>query len=112
MTMRVFAGVMLAMLLFVPLGCSQKGRATGPVDRYELEGVVVRVDSKAKSATIKHEDIKNVQGKVWMAAMTMEFPVKEQADFAKLKEGILIKAALFQRPADFEYWIAEVTVLP
>jgi Cu/Ag efflux protein CusF len=42
----------------------------------------------------------------------MEFPVKDNADFAKLKEGMRIKAALFQRPADFEYWIAEVTVLP
>ena len=100
------------LLLLAMTACTKSTRAAGPVDRYELEGSVVRVDSQARTATIKHGDIKNVQGKVWMAAMTMEFPIKEKVDFEKLKEGIRIKAALFQRPADLEYWIAEVTVLP
>jgi Cu/Ag efflux protein CusF len=47
-----------------------------------------------------------------MAAMTMEFPVRETADIAKMKTGLRIKAALFQRPKDFDYWIADVQVLP
>ena len=105
-------GATMLFLLLAMAACTKTTRAAGPVDRYELEGTVVRVDSKANTATIKHGDVKNRQGKVWMAAMTMEFPVKAKADFEKLKEGIRIKAALFQRPSDFEYWIAEVTVLP
>ncbi|MBL8240110.1 MAG: copper-binding protein [Bryobacterales bacterium] len=102
--------VFLALLL--PLTFSACSKPAGPVDCYELEGDVTRVDSKVKSVTVKHRPIKNAQGKVWMAAMTMEFPVKDDADFAKLEEGAHIKAKLCQRPSDLEYWIGQVTVLP
>lgn len=47
-----------------------------------------------------------------MAAMTMEFPIKEKADLEKCKPRVRIKATLFQRPYDLEYWVAEVQVLP
>ncbi len=100
------------MLLAVVLGaCGGSGKAAGPVDRYELEGEVMRVDEKAKLVSIKHGDIKSKAGKVWMAAMTMEFPVKEAKDLEKLKAGAQIRAAVFQQPSDFEYWIAEVEVV-
>lgn len=94
------------------LGCGGSQKSAGPTDRYELTGEVVRWDSASRLALVRHEDIKNAEGKVWMAAMTMEFPVREPADIAKMKTGLRIKAALFQRPKDFDYWIAEVQVLP
>lgn len=46
-----------------------------------------------------------------MRAMTMEFPVKDAGDFQKLKPGVRLRASVFVRPADLEYWIANVTVV-
>ncbi len=39
-------------------------------------------------------------------AMTMEFPVKSASDFAPLKAGDCINAAVFVQ--DMDYWIAEI----
>lgn len=91
--------------------CGDRREATGPVDRYSLTGIVVRLDPHRKVATIKHEAIKDSKGKVWMEAMTMEFPVKEGSQFAKLKAGSQIRATVFQRPSDFDFWIGEVKEL-
>jgi Cu/Ag efflux protein CusF len=102
----------VVLLLAAAIGCSGPNRPDGPVDRYAIEGNVVRVDTTSQIATIQHEDIKGAEGKVWMAAMTMEFPVKEKVEFEKLKEGRRIKGTLFQRPSDFSYWIGEITVMP
>jgi len=64
-------------------------------------GEVVRLDANLKVALIKHEDIPG-----WMKAMTMEFPVKDQAEFNKLKVGDQITATVFVR--DLDYWIGEI----
>jgi len=101
------------MFLFAGLAaCAKKEKPKGPTDRYELEGAVVKVDRQLRTAVVRHGDVKDATGKVWMAAMTMEFPVKEASDLEKLKEGVRFRAALYQRPSDFEYWLAEVQVLP
>ena len=112
--MTLYRGCFLTVLAgaALTLGCGGSPKTAGPVDRYELTGEVRRWDPATRLALVRHEDIKNAQGKVWMAAMTMEFPVREPADIAKMKSGIRIKAVLFQRPKDFDYWIAEVQVLP
>ena len=47
-----------------------------------------------------------------MAAMTMEFPVKDPAEFARLRTGQRIKATVHQNDADLSYWIAGITELP
>ena len=94
------------------LNCGGPAKPAGSTDPYELTGEVVRWDPASRLALVRHEDIKNAEGKVWMAAMTMEFPVKEPADIAKMKPGLRIKAALLQRPKDFEYWIAEIQEIP
>ena len=96
----------------VTLNCGGPAKPAGSTDPYELTGEVVRWDPASRLALVRHEDIKNAEGKVWMAAMTMEFPVKEPADIAKMKPGLRIKAALLQRPKDFEYWIAEIQEIP
>jgi Cu/Ag efflux protein CusF len=90
------------------LSCGGPREAAGPVDRYPLTGSVVRLDPQRKIATIRHDVIKDSKGKVWMEAMTMDFPVRESSEFAKLTAGSRIRAKVFQRPSDFDYWIGEV----
>ena len=71
------------LLLLAMTACTKSTRAAGPVDRYELEGSVVRVDSQARTATIKHGDIKNLG----MPGMTMVFRVKDPAMVKTVKAG-------------------------
>lgn len=98
--LRKFA---LVLLFFAPLllsGCSKPA----PERRYSLRGVVVSLDPKAQSATIKHEKIEG-----WMEAMTMEFPVKDKAEFQKLAVGDRITATVFVR--DLSYYIGDIRVV-
>jgi protein SCO1/2 len=95
--------VALVSLLVFTIACSHKSEDAGPVNQYELRGVVVRLYAPKRIAIIKHQKIEG-----WMDAMTMEFPVKDQSDFDKLQPGLAITAKVFSRPSDYEYWIAEV----
>jgi len=72
-----------------------------PVKRYALHGEVLRLDTQGKIAAIKHEKIGD-----WMEAMTMEFPVKEQPAFDKLREGEKINATVFVQGNS--YWVGEI----
>ncbi|MEP7355385.1 MAG: copper-binding protein, partial [Acidobacteriota bacterium] len=60
-----------------------------PLRHYSLHGQIQHLDAVGKIATIKHEAIGD-----WMGAMTMEFPVKDPGEFAKLKEGAPIDATV------------------
>ena len=53
-----------------------------PVKQYPMHGEVLRLDSQGKIAAIKAGKIDG-----WMEAMTMEYPVKDQAEFDKLHTG-------------------------
>ena len=71
--------------------------------RYSMEGKVKALDPAAKTATIAHGKIGD-----WMEAMTMEYTVKPDAEFAKLHVGDRIQATVVvQDPA---YWVTEVKV--
>jgi Cu/Ag efflux protein CusF len=102
--MRTCAAVGLFMLL---VGCqqatvtSEKEGKDEPVKRYALHGQVLRLDTQGKIAAIKHEKIGD-----WMEAMTMEFPVKEQSAFDKLREGEKINATVFVQGNS--YWVGEI----
>ena len=72
-----------------------------PVKKYALHGEVLRLDPQGKIAAIKHQKIGD-----WMEAMTMEFPVKEQPEFDKLRTGEKINAAVFVQGNS--YWIGEI----
>ena len=74
-----------------------------PLRRYELKGQIERIDTQGKVpiVKIKHEAIGD-----WMGAMTMDFPIKDPSDLAKLKEGAPINATVFVQGYDF--WVAEV----
>ncbi len=90
--------LLLALLL---AGC----KSAEPPKKYELRGEVINVDERGKVATVKHGKIGD-----WMEAMTMDFKVRDDAGFAKLKPGVRIVATVFVQGDD--YWLAEIRPAP
>ena len=90
--------VLIALLL---AGCGEKA---APVKRYPMQGVIKAVDAKAKSATIDAGKIGD-----WMEAMTMEYPVKPDAEFEKLHVGDKIEATVVVD--DLKYHVTDVKVV-
>ena len=90
-------------LLFT--SCAKMPDRVAVEKKYQLHGVVIRVDQQARSATIKHEEIKG-----WMEPMTMEFPVPSQEEFARLSRGQTIDATVFVQ--DLDYHIGEIKIEP
>ena len=98
----------VACLFLVLAGC-QKSTVTAVKEeskdevlhRYELHGEVLRLDPQGKIAAIKHQKIGD-----WMEAMTMEFPVRDQAEFNKLREGEKISGTVFVQGSS--YWVGEI----
>jgi len=72
-----------------------------PVKQYTLHGEILRLDAQGKIAAIKHQKIGD-----WMEAMTMEFPVKDQPEFDKLRTGEKINATVFVQGNS--YWVGEI----
>ena len=98
----------ILLVLIVGLVIASCGKKpAGPLKEYTLHGEVVRVDPEHHIAVINGEKVEG-----WMEKMTMEYPVKEQADLDKLKPGLKIQATVFQRPSDLEFWIGNVTAIP
>lgn len=84
-------------------------QAKGKLKVYELEGEVLRVDAPGKLVTIKHGQIQDKAGNVWMEPMTMEFPVPDAALLAKMKQGLQIKGKVTVNDDDFSYWLNEAS---
>jgi Cu/Ag efflux protein CusF len=95
---RVATLFVLATLL-IACGAKEQGK------RYAMQGEIRELDPTAKSATIKAGKIGN-----WMEAMTMEYPVRPDADFRKLHVGDRIQATVVVN--DLRYFVTGVTVLP
>ncbi len=74
---------------------------TADVKRYVMRGEAARVDSQTHAALIKHEEISG-----WMKAVTVEYPVKDHAEFRTLHEGDRITAMVYV--PDLDYWIAGI----
>jgi Cu/Ag efflux protein CusF len=103
MTRRSWLAIPAALLA----ACTQKKQPEfeygEPKKRYPVKGVVLRLRPEARIAVIQHEKIEG-----WMVAMTMDFPVPEPAEFAKLKEKSTIRATVCVN--DLFYWITAITV--
>jgi Cu/Ag efflux protein CusF len=87
-------------LLLLPLlfaGCAPQEESK----RYPMQGEVKALDPKAKSATIDAGKIGD-----WMEAMSMEYPVKPDSEFAKLKVGDKIQATVVV--AGERYYVTDV----
>ncbi len=93
LTIRIIA-ICLASVLFL-CGCGSK-TTTEATKTYQMRGEVMGVDASGHTATIKHE---NIPG--FMSAMTMGYPVKDPAEFAKLKVGEQITATVYQNGDEF-----------
>jgi Cu/Ag efflux protein CusF len=78
------------------------------IDEFQLDGEILRLDEQYKIAIIRHKDIRSKEGRLWMESMTMEFPVKDPAEFARLRRGLRIQASVFVRDSDLSYWIANI----
>jgi Cu/Ag efflux protein CusF len=93
-----------AMLLAVCLllgGC----KPAAPVRQYPMHGEVLALDAQNHTATIRHGKIGD-----WMGAMTMEYPIKNAADWKKLAPGVQIDATVFV--SDAGYFVGDVRVAP
>src|SRR5579863_8666599 len=90
--MRICVAIALLVLVTAcqqaPVTSTAKEEAKDePVKQYAMHGEVLRLDPQGKIAAIKAGKIDG-----WMEAMTMEYPVKDQADFDKLRAGEKINA--------------------
>jgi Cu/Ag efflux protein CusF len=93
--------ILLATLALFLAACSTQVQP----QRYPMQGEIKSLDPAAKTATI-------TAGKVgdWMEAMTMEYPIKPDTDFAKLHVGDKIQATVVVN--DLKYYVTAVNVVP
>jgi protein SCO1/2 len=96
----------LALLLLSALclaACSPGGQQAG-ARRFELKGRVLSVDRAKGEAEIEHEEIKG-----FMAAMTMDFPVRDAEALKVLEAGAGVQATLVFAD-DGAYWLENLIV--
>jgi Cu/Ag efflux protein CusF len=88
----------LAFLSALLVGCGAKNATE---KRYTMHGEIKSLDPESKTASI-------AAGKIgdWMEPMTMEYPIKPDADFAKLHVGDHIEATVVVR--DPGYFVTDV----
>src|ERR1051326_787060 len=96
MTRRFALFSLLALFL---TACS----STPQAKRYPMQGTVKALDPASKTATIDAGKIDD-----WMEAMTMEYAVRPDSEFAKLKVGDRIKATVVVE--DVKYYVTDITV--
>ena len=93
--------IFLVLAALVMLGCA----SNDPGKRYAMQGEVKALDPSTKTATIAAGKIEG-----WMDAMTMEYAVKPDAEFAKLHAGDHIDAIVVVK--DSGYYVTDVKVSP
>jgi Cu/Ag efflux protein CusF len=93
--------IALAALALLLTACAAKEQPK----RYTMQGEIKALDPTAKTATINAGKIGD-----WMEAMTMEYPIKPDADFTKLHVGDRIQATVVVN--DLKYYVTEVNVVP
>lgn len=91
---------MLLLLALALAGCRSK---LPEGKRYPVQGEIKALDASAKTATI---DASKIDG--FMEAMTMEYPVKPDAEFQKLHVGDRIEATVVV--GDPWYYVTDVKV--
>ncbi len=72
-----------------------------PIKQYPMHGEILSLDTQDKTAHIKAGKIDG-----WMEAMTMEYPIKDQAEFNKLHTGENINATVFVQGNS--YWVGGI----
>ncbi len=107
--MKTFASVTVIIICLLVSACEKKVAApaqTTALKRYDFKGKIVEISDKEKKiAKIQHEEIKG-----FMSAMTMKFPVKDDANFAKLEAGDSLTAILIYNPNDNRSWLENLAI--
>jgi Cu/Ag efflux protein CusF len=83
-------------IALLTVSCTKKPEDTVG-KHYQLSGVVIALDSKNQTATIKHGAIAG-----WMEAMTMEYPIKSRQEFDQLHTGEQIIARVNVHGMDYD----------
>jgi protein SCO1/2 len=71
------------------------------ISKHHIHGVIQSLDAKDHTATIRHHKIEG-----FMDAMTMEFPVRNDKEFAALRVGETIDGTVFVQ--DTNYWVGDI----
>jgi Cu/Ag efflux protein CusF len=96
---------LLASLVVLALcGCSRQPAAP-PIEEHPMHGEVMKLDPPNQLATVKHDAIKD-----FMGAMTMEYKVRDKAEFDKLHVGDKFDSTVFVQGDD--YWVGRIAVTP
>ena len=90
----------LAGLAFLLTACAKHE----PEKRYAMKGEIRALDPTARTATINAGKIGD-----WMEAMTMEYPVKPDAEFQKLHIGDRIEATVVVADSA-SYYVTDIKV--
>ena len=89
-------------IIMTLLGCSS---APPKLALYKMAGTIVSIDPVSHQATISHEAIPG-----FMDAMTMPYPVKDDAELRKLSPGDQIKADLMVNKQTGEVWLSNIQI--
>ena len=95
MTRRIGLSLLAAVVL---AGCGSSAK------HYPMEGEIRALDPTTHNATIKHGKIAG-----FMDAMTMEYTVKPDSEFARLHVGDHIQATVVVE--DPAYWVTDIKVI-
>ncbi|MGE3178313.1 MAG: SCO family protein [Vicinamibacterales bacterium] len=88
---RRSAFVVVALAAAIAVGCG----GGEEVREYPLQGQILSITPDKMQASVKHEEIKG-----FMAAMTMDYKVKDAKEYQELQPGDLINATLVVESAD------------
>src|SRR2546426_6465951 len=98
---RLITVLLLSCFVVLVAGC--RPRPSANEKRYPINGKVVAVDKKDRTATISHEDIAG-----YMPAMTMPFRIKNDADLEMMKPGDQVTGSLVVN--DTSSWVEIATI--
>jgi Cu/Ag efflux protein CusF len=74
------------------------------MEEYALTGRILGLREEEKTAVIMHDEIVG-----WMSAMTMDFPIRDDAEWKKLKVGSKIEATVFA--SDDGFYVGKIKVV-
>ncbi len=94
--LRLLSSIILSASLFFIQGCASKSVEK---ERYEIKGKVLSVDRAKGEVALAHEEVKG-----FMAAMTMDFPVRDAEALKVMEAGDQVQAFLVIAD-DASYWL-------
>jgi len=80
------------------------GSGAATIRHFPVHAKVLSVDMAAKKARLDAGPIGD-----WMGAMTMNYPIKDDAGLAQLKAGVALDATVHVTPDD-DFWLTDIKV--